>query len=112
MDEAATKADLKNLSENIMMLIQQLADRFDQRFDAVEKRFDLVDKRFEAVENRLDRLSDTLIGVQSQMAAMTRWADRFDREQSATLATQAAQQRAIDDLIARVKRLESERRAS
>lgn len=101
MGEVATKDDL----ENIIALIQQLGDRFDQRFDA-------VDKRFDAVENRLDRVSDTLVGVQSQMAAMTRWADRFDRDHSATLATQAAQQRAIDELAARVARLESRYNAS
>jgi septal ring factor EnvC (AmiA/AmiB activator) len=105
MEEGATKADLNSLGENIIALIQQLGERFDQRFDFVEK-------RFEAVENRLDRISDTLVGVQSQMAGMTRWSDRFDREHSATLATQAAQQHAIDNLVARVARLESQRNAS
>lgn len=109
MEEGATKADLKNLGENIIALIQQLGERFDQRFDALSG---AVDKRFEAVEIRLDRISDTLVGVQSQMAGMTRWSDRFDREHSATLATQAAQQHAIDNLVARVARLESQRKAS
>jgi septal ring factor EnvC (AmiA/AmiB activator) len=116
MEEGATKADLNSLGENIIALIQQLGERIDQRFDAlsdaVEKRFEAVEKRFEAVEIRLDRISDTLVGVQSQMAAMTRWSDRFDREHSATLATQAGQQRAIDELVARVARLESQREAS
>jgi hypothetical protein len=98
VEEAATKADLSSLSDNIATLIQQLGERFDQRFDAVE--------------NRLDRAADTLVGVQSQMAGMTRWADRFDRDHSATLATQVAQQRTIDALIARVARLEEQRKAS
>jgi TolB-like protein len=101
VEEVATKRDL----ENIITLIQQLGDRFDRRFDA-------VDRRFKAVENRLDRISDTLVGVQSQMAAMIRWADRFDREHSASLATQTAQQRAIDELAARIARLESRYNAS
>ena len=76
------KADI----DNVVSLIQQLGERLDQRFEA-------VDRRFEAVENRLDRISDTLAAVQSQMAGMTRWVDRLDRDHSAVLATQTAQQR-------------------
>ncbi len=45
------------------------------------------------------------------MAAMTRWADRFDRDHIAVMQTQAAQQRAIDDLAAPVTKLE-QRKAS
>jgi septal ring factor EnvC (AmiA/AmiB activator) len=101
-NEAATKADI----ESVVNLIQQLAERIDQRFEAVENH---VNRRFEAVENRLDRISDTLAGVLSQMAAMTRWADRMDRDHSAVLATQTAQQRVIDDLAARVLRLEGQK---
>jgi signal transduction protein with GAF and PtsI domain len=112
MEEYATKADLDKMSDNIATLIQQLSERIDQRFEAVAQSFDAVAKRFDAVDNRLDRISDTLVGVQIQMVGMTRWSDRFDREISATLATQAAQQRVIDELIARVARLESQRHAS
>ena len=79
--EPATKADL----ENIITLIQQLSDCLDQRFEA-------IDRRFDAVEYRLDRVADTLAGVQSQMAAITRWADRIDRAHRATLATQVVRQ--------------------
>jgi hypothetical protein len=104
-NEAASKADI----ENVVELIQQLGERFDQRFDLAN---DSVTRRFEAVENRLDRIADTLVGVQSQMAGITRWADRFDREHIAVLATQGAQQRIIDDLINRVTRLETQRKAS
>jgi len=89
--------------ENVIDLIQRLQDRVDQRFDD-------LDRRFESVENRLDRVNDTLASVQTQMGAMTRWADRFDREHTALAQTQVAQQRAIDDLATRLTRLE--RRAS
>jgi TolB-like protein len=57
----------------------------------------------------LDRITDTLAGVQNQMAAMTRWADRFDRDHTAIIQTQSAQQRAIDELAARITRLEAQK---
>jgi len=95
VEAAATKADV----ENVIALMHQLVERMDQRFEGIERRFDTID-------NRLDRITDTLVGVQNQMAAMTRWADRFDRDLSATLATQVVQQRAIDSLVERVSRLE------
>jgi hypothetical protein len=99
-DQPATKADV----ENLVTLLQQHFERSDQRFDGIVTRFDGVD-------TRLDRVNDTLVGVQTQMAGMTRWSDRFDREHATLLQTQAAQQRAIDELGARVKQLE-QRKAS
>jgi uncharacterized protein YoxC len=96
-------SDQNNL-DNIVELLQQNFERLDQRFVEVGTRFD-------GVETRLDRVNDTLVGVQSQMAGMTRWSDRFDREHATLLQTQAAQQRAIDELGARVKQLE-QRKAS
>jgi septal ring factor EnvC (AmiA/AmiB activator) len=100
--EPATKADI----ESVVLLLQQMAERFDHRFEEVDKRFDAVDRRFEAVENRLDRIGDTLAGLQTQMAGMTRWSDRLDRDHSAVLGTQEAQRQAIDSLAERVTRLE------
>jgi septal ring factor EnvC (AmiA/AmiB activator) len=88
----------------VLAFIQQFADRVDRRFEAQD--------RFEAIDRRLDRMSETLVGIQSQMVAMTKWSDRFDRDQNATLATQTAQQRAIDELSARVAKLEQQRKAS
>lgn len=107
MSEPATKEDI----ENVVALIQQNFERVDRRFESVDRRFESVDRQFEVITNRLDRMADTLVSVQSQMAAMTRWADRFDRDHNSIVQTQAAQQRAIDDLAARVTRLE-ERKAS
>ena len=101
-NQPATKGDI----ENVVNLIQHMGERMDQRFEAVDRRFEAVDRRFEAVESRLDRIGDTLAGLLSQMSGMTRWADRLDRDHSAVQATQTAQQHAIDDLAARVARLE------
>jgi hypothetical protein len=47
----------------VLAFIQQFADRVDRRFEAQD--------RFEAIDRRLDRMSETLVGIQSQMVAMT-----------------------------------------
>jgi uncharacterized coiled-coil protein SlyX len=93
----------------VLHLLQQMTERIDQRFDDVERRIDSVD-------SRLDRVNDTLASVQTQMGAltgqmgaMTRWGDRFDREHTSVMQTQAAQQKAIDELAKRLTRLEGER---
>ncbi len=110
--EAAAEADIGN----VVTLVHQIVERMDQRFEALEhrtdQRFEGLEHRFDAINNRLDRITDTLVGVQNQMAAMTKWADRFDRDLNATLATQVVRQRAIDSLVDRVSKLESQRKAS
>jgi uncharacterized coiled-coil protein SlyX len=96
----------------ILEELRQINERIDQRFDEMEW-------RFVSVDSRLDRVNDTLASVQTQMGAltgqmgaMTRWGDRFDREHTSVIQTQAAQQKAIDDLAKRLTRLESERPTS
>jgi chromosome segregation ATPase len=101
-DEPATKRDI----ERVMELIVQLLQEVDRRFGEVDRRFAEVDRRFESIERHMDRHGDALVSIQGQMAAVTRWADRLDRDNGSILATQAAQQRAIDELAARVTRLE------
>ena len=61
----------------------------------INRRFDGVDRRLEAVERRLDRIADNT-------TALTRWADRLDKDNLQITSTQAAQQRAIDQLTAEV----------
>ena len=104
-DEPATKRDI----ERVIDLIIQLHQELDRRFEAVDHRFEAVDRRFEAVERQMDRFGEGLFGIQSQMAAVTKWADRLDRDNHSMIGTQAAQQRAIDELAARVSRLEEQR---
>ena len=97
-DEPATKRDI----ERVIDLIVQLHQELDRRFEA-------VDRRFEAVQGQMDRFGESLFGIQTQMAAVTKWADRLDRDNHSMIGTQAAQQRAIDELAARVSRLEEQR---
>ena len=83
-DEPATKRDIDRVIELVMQLHQEI----DRRFEAMETR---MDRRFEAMETRMDRFGETLFGIQSQMGAVTKWADRLDRDNHNLIATQAAQ---------------------
>lgn len=97
--EQRTKAQF----ESVIVLIQQMTDRFDHRLEEFEGRFE---PRFRAVESRLDRSNESIVYAMGQLTAFSRWADRSDRDQSSVLGTQVAQQKAIDDLNLRVTRLE------
>lgn len=94
---------MKSQFESVILLIQHMAERMDQRFEELDTR---LERRFETIESRLDRIGDSTVYLVSQMGAFNRWADRMDRNQSSLLGTQAAQQKAIDHLAERVSRLE------
>ena len=100
---------------------QRLIDRQERTMEALignitdlrnemNARFETVDRRFEALERRFERTSETLHSIDTRMGALTKWADTLDRDNLALANTQAGQQRAIDNLAARVAKLESERR--
>lgn len=67
-DEPATKRDIERAIELVVQLQQEL-----------DRRFADVDLRLESMERRMDRFGETLFGIQSQMGAVTKWADRLDR---------------------------------
>jgi flagellar capping protein FliD len=52
-----TIIDLKVNSEmkEVVMRIDSMEKRFDQRFEAVEQRFEVVDRRFDEMEKRFDQ---------------------------------------------------------
>ena len=66
-------------------------------------RIDTLGRRMVALEHRMDRLTETTSAIATELAALTRWASRLDRENLETLNTQAAQQLAIDDLAKRLR---------
>jgi phage shock protein A len=100
------RAEQQRTAENILHLIASVSERIDHRFDAVDKRFDGVDRRFESMENRIGRLGDTAGGIVHQLSGFTRWAEQLDRSDAQILAIQQAQQRVLDDLAARMAKLE------
>ena len=103
------RAELRSTADDIRAEQQRTAsvsERIDHRFDAVDKRFDGVDRRFESMENRIGRLGDTAGGIVHQLSGFTRWAEQLDRSDAQILAIQQAQQRVLDDLAARMAKLE------
>ena len=89
--------------DSVAELMSRVVERIDARIDTLEHR---MEQRFEALERHVNRIGDQMAGFNQQMAALSRWAEHSDRDATAVLSTQAAQQRAIDDLTARVTKLE------
>jgi len=79
-----------------------ITDLSELRKELVQ-RIDELGRRMVALEHRMDRIAETTGATATEVAALTRWANRLDRENLETLNTQAAQQRAIDDLAKRLR---------
>ena len=67
------------------------------------QRIDTLDRRMGALEHRMDRLGETTATIAQELATLPRWANRLARENLETLNTQAAHQRAIDELAKRLR---------
>jgi archaellum component FlaC len=102
MDDATLNQRFDSMAE----LIHQIAERIDEPFAALEGQ---MNQRFAAIEQRLDRIENRMTAMEFQMAGINRSVDSSDRQFSKILVTQGAQQKAIDDLAARITRLEQQR---
>ena len=113
---ADIRADFaERLTAAVVALRQEFAGRlgaaavsFSTDFSELRKelgqRIDALDRRMDALERRMDRIADTTGSIATELAALTRWANRMDRENLEIIGTQAAQQRAIDDIAKRLPR--------
>jgi hypothetical protein len=103
-----------DLAAAVVAIRQDFAERMDAAavsfgtdFSELRKelghRIDILDtalgRRMAALEHRMDRVAETTGSIATEIAALTRWANRLDRENLETLNTQAAQQRAISKLL-------------
>ena len=61
---------------------------------------------FAQVGKRLDRVEATMLHVDGRLTAMSRADIQTDQQMTELLARQHAQQQAIDDLYARIRKLE------
>ena len=94
----------------------ELRDSLDRAVEAIalnvsERLADLRDeltRRLEGTSIRLDRIDTRLAAIELQNSGIQKWMASTERLQSQTLGTQSAQQRVIDDLAARVAKLERE----
>lgn len=66
-----------------------------------------INRRMDSLDRRMDRMAETLTSLDSRMvAALTKWADKLDKDETALATNYHAQQRAILDLQRRVEALE------
>ena len=103
-----TRADLKaELNRFAQAIIGNISDLRHE----INARFDRVDQRFDTVERRAGRMETNLSALLMQTAGMSKSLTDAERIDTAFAATQAAQQRAIDDLYAQLAELKRERPA-
>ena len=92
------------------MTIEELARKLDAAAEALT--LNLSDLRQElkreikTIRDRMDNLVPTILTIDARMSAISRNIDRFIGDAGDAANTQAAQQRAIDDLARRVAALE------
>ena len=106
-DQEQQPVTLAQFERALGLLAETIAAEFSQTREEIGRRFELNDRRLTAIESHLDRVSDTAVGILAQLAAVTRGADRNDRTQREIIATQTAQQQAIDDLARRLREIEA-----
>jgi chromosome segregation ATPase len=99
MTDDELKSELDRRFTGVAELIHQLGQHLDERFGQVNTRFDVL-------EARMDRLDTRMVAMEIQMAGLNRWQDQSGQSLSRVDATQQAQQKAIDELAARVAKLE------
>lgn len=122
-----TEQDLLQMRQLIREEVQPLRTEFTERLEAVcsefkerldaavvsighdfsELRNEMV-RRFETLERRPERIENNVNAIQFQTAGMSKSLTEGERLDSVMVVTQSAQQRAIDELAARVARIERE----
>jgi chromosome segregation ATPase len=85
---------------------QQIEDMED-RLAALTKVKESLVSEIHAVQNQVSRLDSTITGMSFQLAGINRSLSETDSLTRSILQTQATQQRQLDDLAARLERLEA-----
>ena len=88
-------------------MLEAIGVEFSEMRQEVRQQIGDVNRHLEIIDRRLDRISETNSALQTQLGALTRWADRLDKDNSQVNSVQAAQQREIESLAARIAKLEA-----
>lgn len=107
LDERLTSAVVairQEFAERLGAAVVSLSTDFSELRQEMIRRFDESSRRMDALERRMDRVAETNADIVSQLAALTRWANRLDRDNGELHNTQIAQQRVIEDLAKRAIR--------
>jgi hypothetical protein len=86
--------------------VESIGTDFSDLRSEMGRRFDLVDQRFDALELRMDRMDTHIGAVLLETAGVSKSLTAGERLDTAMSATQSAQQKAIDDLAARLRAVE------
>jgi len=120
-----TPEDIEQIRAIVAAAEQRLIDRQERSMEALtlnmsELRTELtanlselrteLSRRLETLERRFEVQTPVILSMDARMAAFTRASDQVLTAHDSNATTLAAQQRAITDLVARVARLERERR--
>jgi chromosome segregation ATPase len=113
---AEFRADLEHAVSELRTEIRANQDRAAESFateltqvrEELTARIDQLSRRVGTLEERVSNLAPVIISLDARMATFTRSMDRLVGLHDDVAATQAAQQRAIDQLAARITRIEKE----
>jgi cell pole-organizing protein PopZ len=86
--------------------VESIGTDFSDLRSEMGRRFDLVDQRFDALERRVDRMDTHIGAVLLETAGVSKSLTAGECLDTAMSATQSAQQKAIDDLAARLRAVE------
>ncbi len=86
-------------NEVLFAAMRAIEEHVDRKFDEVYKRLDLIERQVGRLDTRFSVFEFQMAGIGKALAA----GEKFDGELS---GTQAAQQRAIDELARRVAKIE------
>jgi hypothetical protein len=112
-----TPEDLDQIGAIVAAAEQRIIERQDRAVEAItanmsdlraeiHTRFDKVDVRFDVLERRTERIETHMLAIMLQTAGMSKSLTEAEPTDSSFAASLSAQQRAIDDLAARVAKLE------
>jgi|SRR5580658_634975 hypothetical protein len=103
---SAVSSAISANNQVLFAAMRAIEEHVDLKFDEVYKRLDHIEQRLDLIERRVDRLDSRFSVFEFQMAGIGKAltaGEKFDGELS---GTQAAQQRAIDELARRVAKIE------
>jgi chromosome segregation ATPase len=92
--------------ERLDAAVESISADFSELRSEMGRRFDLVDQHFGVLEKRLDRMETHLAALTIETSGLSRSVSASERLETSMSATQIAQQKAIDDLAARLRAVE------
>ena len=93
------------ISERLGAAVVSISTDFSELRAEMGSRFDRADQRFRAIEGHLERMDTRLATTAIELAGIHKALDSDDRTERQILATQEAQQKAIDHLYAEIAEL-------